>query len=200
MKKSLKTASQDYFDNQKLTDAQFNALEALVSAQTQSQPVKTISRRRIFTAAASLCGIAIMLSWFFLPSAQAPMSYKIATEAAKNHIYLKPLEVQSANFKTVSGYFELLDFSPVTSTVFDSFGYAMKGGRYCSIQTVTAAQLRYLDNKGNPITLFEVGYDPDRFGELPSIERGQQPIEHTVKGLAVKLWVEKDVLMVSVKQ
>ncbi|MFT4799487.1 MAG: hypothetical protein ACI9B8_002041 [Sulfitobacter sp.] len=69
----------------------------------------------------------------------------IAAEVAKNHINMKPLEVQTGKLNELKDYFTELDFSPVQSSHF-SAGQLI-GARYCSVQGVTAAQLRYDPNQ-----------------------------------------------------
>jgi hypothetical protein len=68
------------------------------------------------------------------------------------------------------------------------------GGRYCSIQGVTAAQLRLRDQAGWIRTLYQVPYEVSRFGVLPDIGAGEQPKLTQVRGLTVELWVEKGLL------
>ena len=135
-------------------------------------------------------------------------SYQIAQEAAKNHLTLKPLEVQTQSMDGIRGYFTQLDFSPVQSSVLNQrfllSDQHLLGGRYCSIKGVTAAQLRYNDvlvNKkpGNQlVTLYQVPYDPEIYGDIPSDK--DAPTVVNVKGLSVSLWVEKGLLMVLTSQ
>ena len=74
----------------------------------------------------------------------------------------------------------------------------LQGGRYGSIQGVTAAQLRYSLGEDEVSTLYEVGYDPGTFGPIPDLDQGQRPEQLLVRGLKVTLWVEKGLLMVLV--
>jgi len=59
----------------------------------------------------------------------------------------------------------------------------LQGGRYCSIQGVTAAQLRYSLGEDEVSTLYEVGYDPGTFGPIPDLDQGQRPEQLLVRGL-----------------
>lgn len=200
MKKSLKAASQSYFESKSLSEEQFSALEDLMpSEEPVAKVIPSLSRRRWLIGAA-MVGFSAGLGLFFYPQDQSPLSYQIAKEVAKNHINLKPLEVHSTNFEVVSRYFQLLDFAPLPSHYLQQFGYAMTGGRYCSIRSITAAQLRYQDSAGQPVSLFEVGYHPQHFGSLPDVGKNEVPLLHVVKGLTVQIWVERNVLMASVSQ
>lgn len=125
---------------------------------------------------------------------QALMVAAIAEEVAKNHIKMKPLEVKSSALVDLQRYFDLLDFSPIRSGIAFT-DKLLLGGRYCSIQGVTAAQLRYQTDESKS-TLYEVVYDGAVFGKLPNIDHGEVPIEHYSRGVAVKIWVEKGLLLV----
>jgi len=151
------------------------------------------------------------------PQRQQQMVASIAFEVTKNHIKLKPLEVTSQDFNTVRNYFTQLDFSPQLSLHFPqltSTVLTMAGGRYCSIQSETAAQLRYRSSpepsaagpsntEPSPTekwsTLYQTQYSKNTFGQLPHIEQGQAPIETYSRGLKVNIWVERQLLMVSVE-
>ncbi len=130
-------------------------------------------------------------------SEQAGVVEAISQEVAKNHIKMKPLEVRSSKLSEVQRYFTMLDFSPIESTLrFADQAHALLGARYCSIRGVTAAQLRYQAGSGLS-TLYEVPYDAALFGDLPNIDRGDEPIQSYSKGVSVKIWVEKGLLLVS---
>lgn len=180
--------------------------------------------------AASIIATAILSSAWLIPSlhlteptllssspsssstlSQKQMIAAIANEVTKNHIKLKPLEVISHDFNRVRDYFTQLDFAPQLSSHFpqlSSSALTMTGGRYCSIQSETAAQLRYqtaADIKSGTTaepswsTLYQTQYKPDTFGPLPQIERGESAIETYSRGLKVNIWVERQLLMVSVE-
>ncbi|MCL1050337.1 hypothetical protein L2755_11960 [Shewanella abyssi] len=127
------------------------------------------------------------------------MSWKIANEVALNHVKMKPLEVQTQQLSELRAYFTQLDFTPVNSSFLNNSASKMLGGRYCSIQGLTAAQIRFSDNDKQLVTLYEVQYDPSLYGVLPILERGEQPTELVVRGVAVSIWVEKGLLMATAR-
>lgn len=127
------------------------------------------------------------------------MGWKIADEVARNHVKMKPLEVQTQNLNQLREYFTQLDFTLVNSSLLDNSASKMLGGRYCSIQGLTAAQIRFKQDNGAPVTLYEVQYDPSLYGELPVLEQGQQPIEQVVRGVEVSIWIEKGLLMATAR-
>ncbi len=166
----------------------------------------------LLAAAASMLLIALALQFYpyiwWKTESNSPLdhqpslvpqtvSWNIADEVAKNHIKAKPLEVQAQNLAQLRGYFTELDFTIVSSSRL-SPNSLMLGGRYCSIQGLTAAQIRFIDQE-QAVTLYEVQYDKALYGELPVIEADQQPIEHIVRGVAVAIWVEKGLLMASAR-
>lgn len=150
----------------------------------------------------SIAGILLVLgiSTFFLNQQlqHQQMIYEIAQETAKNHLKMKPLEVKSGGLFDVRAYFGALDFSPVSSSIItqqDTF--SLIGGRYCSIQGETAAQLRYINPEGEYKTLFETAYDKQKFQGLPNVDEGGNPILIQTQGIEVQIWIEKGLVMVS---
>lgn len=138
--------------------------------------------------------LVFMLSVNFYPGSRG-ISWKIADEVAMNHIKMKPMELKSDRLAPLRDYFTQLDFSVVRSELLAKQNYTMLGGRYCSIQGVSAAQLRYRTDNGRKVTLYEVAYDPKLYGDIPKIEQGEAPLSIDVKGVSVSLWVEKGLLM-----
>ena len=124
-----------------------------------------------------------------------PVAERIAQEVASNHLKLKPLEVQAADMDAIRTYFGELDFVPVDSELLASAEAELIGGRYCSIQGVTAAQLRVRGREGEGLsTLYQAPYQPDRHGDLPRLGQGETPLTLWAQGLPVRIWVEKGVL------
>lgn len=157
--------------------------------------------------AASLLLLVMGLWWqfpdFFSRGETGDSVREIAMEVVKNHLKLKPLEVETSSMVEVQHFFNQLDFLPQRSTTlaqrFLLGDGAMLGGRYCSIKGVTAAQLRYRGSTKEISTLYEVGYDPLVFGVIPDVIAGEVPLDIVVKGLQVSLWKEQGLLMVLVQ-
>ncbi len=126
---------------------------------------------------------------------------RIADEVATNHLKMKPLEVEGFEIAEVQGHFSKLDFVPYSAEpLAKNVQIALAGGRYCSIQGVKAAQLRYNDTKGDYVTLFEAAYSAVLFEELPHIDKGEAPVVTYTKGIKVSMWVEKGIVMVSTEK
>lgn len=123
------------------------------------------------------------------------MRERIATEVAKNHIKLKPLEIETNSIEDIRSYFNKLDFIPINSKLVNQFGLELIGGRYCSLQGITAAQLRVREPGSTTVqTLYQTEYRKDIFEDMPKLEEGDEPVDIYIKGIKVKIWVEKGLL------
>ncbi|MGB5297494.1 MAG: hypothetical protein WBN48_02050, partial [Thiogranum sp.] len=81
------------------------------------------------------------------------------------------------------------------SQLLASSNLELLGGRYCSIQSVPAAQLPVSAlHKPGLQTLHQSEYRKDVVGPLPVLENGDVPVEVNVKGFTVRIWVEKGLL------
>jgi hypothetical protein len=126
------------------------------------------------------------------PLDDVPMTERIAVEVAHNHIKLKPLDVETDSMERIRRYFTDLEFVPVKSQLLASSNLELLGGRYCSVQSVPAAQLRVSAADNNSLqTLYQSEYRKDVFGPLPVLENGGVPVVVNVKGISVRIWVEK---------
>lgn len=197
---SLKQAIKNQMDGIELSASQLDNLMQIqesTNANTfesaaKGQPSKKFTN---FYAAVATILITIAIGFIFSIS-NTPIAEKIALEVSGNHLKLKPLEVKSGQLEDLDSYFTLLDFKLVTTGILKNTNWTLLGARYCTIQGHTAAQLR-LKNKttGATETLYQSPYYHDEFGSLPVLENNQKPIESFAKGVSVKIWVEKGVLL-----
>ncbi len=206
MDTSFKQSAKQFIEQQRLDSEQLAKFEHLLAghmaeeSSTADHLIQTgdVSRpkmrlRSYMALAASLI-LILTLSLNFYPREPA-MSWKIADEVAMNHINMKPLEINAQRIEPIREYFTELDFSVVSSNLFSKQNNLLLGARYCSIQGVSAAQIRYQTDTGNKVTLYEVGYDAKLYGELPKPESGEQALEIYVRGVRVSIWIEKGLLM-----
>ncbi|QFU24955.1 hypothetical protein FM038_024415 [Shewanella eurypsychrophilus] len=216
---SFKHSAKTFMEQESLDEEQLTRFESLLSGQEQgavsdngyvsegiSEPQASIlpeispnykSWYGLSAFAASLV-LVFMLSVNYL-TGTADLSLKIADEVAMNHIKMKPLELKTSSMAPLRDYFTELDFSVVGSRLLSKQNNTMLGGRYCSIQGVAAAQIRYETATGQKVTLYEVGYDAQHYGDIPRIDQGELPLSIDVKGINVSLWVEKGLLMAAVQ-
>jgi hypothetical protein len=196
MKQLLKKATKDYFERPQLNEdklAEFEQLLATVPSSNQRRRWRPIS----------VCAVVLLLALGFiliLPSSDVGIQQQIANEVAKNHIKMKPLEVTASTVRELRPFFRELDFVVTPSNYFSARHHTLLGARYCTIQGNTAAQLRFRNSQGEKVTLYEVDYDPGRYGRLPSIEKGESPVTLILKGVQVNIWREKGLLMASVTE
>jgi len=197
MNRPLKQAIRHHFEQRVLSTEQLERLEALMSVNAPGPAGRPIAKSWIGWPAAA--AIAALLAVIMLlapgPVDEIPMTDRIAMEVARNHIKLKPLDVETDNMDGIRRYFTDLEFAPVKSQLLASSNLELLGGRYCSIQSVPAAQLRVsAPDKHGLKTLYQSEYRKEVFGPLPVLENGGVPVEVNVKGITVRIWVEKGLL------
>lgn len=193
-RKKIKETISAHIASKSLSDVQLDALMNLQNASSDAPPInRTVQYRWVASFAAVV--MIMLTSLYFNLSPDLSMDERIGNEVAKNHIKLKPLEVESSSIDVLRSYFTELDFTPIESSLIKPLDKTLLGGRYCSIQGVTAAQLRLKDNKtGKVQSLYQTIYTPDVFKNLPRLEEGQAPITIYSGGLEVDIWVEKGLL------
>lgn len=196
MKNTLDKAIQEHVEKPSLTTEQIDGLldmqDAVLVEQTAAE--KAV-RKRWLAACAALLMCVISWGVFKWGVSEQSLEHRIAKEVISNHLKLKPLDVQTTSIVQARQYFTQLDFSVIKPTqMIASADTDLIGGRYCSIQGETAAQLRYQDNTASLATLYQVAYDASKFGSLKT------PNTQVMDGLRVRTWIEKGVLLVSVSE
>lgn len=197
MKKLFKNSIQEKFENVQLNAEQLEALNRL-QTDNSTQVIEQKTRRHWLMLASAVVVLMFVLG-FLIPDMIKPSNDnlidEIAAEVVKNHLHRKPLEVKTAKIDGIRSYFTRLDFEPISSRYLSERNLSLLGGRYCSIQGITAAQLRFKAfGKDDVNTLYQVGYDPAVFKLLPDYDQKQEPITRYSKGIKVTIWVEKGVL------
>ena len=189
MKQKLKTSVKNYVESKQLSEQQLDDLTNLIGAPNKS----SIWPR----AVAAIAVVAIVVGLILQASKHnaAEVSLLIAEEVVHNHLKMKPLEVNSQSLHDLRGYFSQLDFPLRDSKIITSTKLKLLGGRYCSIQGITAAQLRLQDEQtGDLETLYQAPYNKKLFQELPNLQEGKEPVRHYINGIGVDIWIEKGIL------
>jgi len=190
MNRPLKQSVREHIEAHTLDEAQLHKLELL---GTQAEPTTGRSVPRYWFAIAGAAA-AFLLAFFLTPLLveQGDVRQRIAMEVASNHVKLKPLEVETSRMDGIRNYFNKLDFIPVNSQLVSETGLELIGGRYCSLQGITAAQLRVRKPDSDAVqTLYQAEYREDVFDALPVLEQGDEPVDVYAKGIKVRIWVEK---------
>ena len=194
MKRDLKNSVKSYVESKQLSDEQLDNLMGVVNAQTDAAPKRSSPMLRI-VAVMTLILIAVGILWNVGFKQQSEISILIAEEVVRNHLKMKPLEVTSHSLQDMRVYFNKLDFALRDSGLNASNNLQLLGGRYCSIQGLTAAQLRMKNQEtGELETLYEAPYNNDLFKGLPNLQEGQTPKRHYINGIGVDIWVDKGIL------
>jgi hypothetical protein len=193
MNRPLKQSVRDHIELYTLDDEQLQKLESL-----GGQPAPA-TRRPVSVYGFAFAGAvaAFLLAFFLAPLLVETddVRERIAMEVAANHIKLKPLEVETRSIEGIRDYFNKLDFIPVSSKLVSDAGLELIGGRYCSLQGISAAQLRVRKPGSNTVqTLYQTEYRKDVFDSMPVLEQGHEPVDIYVKGIKVSIWVEKGLL------
>ncbi len=198
MTKPLKDAINQKMTRHSLSADQLSRLHDKIEGASTAQPSSTINRFKLAGMMAGIFVIALSVG-LLLPSGKDSqhenMAQQIANEVVKNHLHLKPLEVHTNTLDGLVHYFKQLDFLLRPSRQVSNFSDTLLGGRYCSLQGITAAQLRLRNPHNKQMdTLYQAEYRKKIFGDLPDIDKHQPPLEAWAKGIKVKIWVEKGVL------
>jgi len=193
-KKPLRQQLQQHIDQVQLNDSQYAALESLMDQGVDDRRVgRSLWGSLAVVGMFLVAAVTLFMVSQFSNNSIENMPQLIAEEVVSNHLHLKPLEVKTASINTVRGYFTKLNFMPVESSLQALNNLQLIGGRYCSLQGITAAQLRMKQGQ-NLQTLYQTEYLPEVFGKLPRLEKGEMPVIAFAKGIQVKVWVEKGLL------
>lgn len=188
---SFKQAVQHHIDEVNLSEGQLNQLKAIMDTSDE-----TDTQNKLWFGWLSIATVAVFFLMFtvstWVVDQPTNMVQRIAEEVVHNHLKLKPLEVKTDSIDGVRQYFSKLDFMPIDSALVNDPSLSLIGGRYCSLQGLTAAQLRLKEDTNKTIqTFYQTEYREEVFGYLPHISQGEKPVETYVKGIKVKIWVEK---------
>lgn len=198
MKKSLNQSIKTKMSQHTLSTKQLMELQQRIQSNKVKPATNQLSRFKLAGLLAAVFFTALFTA-MLLPRMdiveKESMVQLIANEVVKNHLNLKPLEVHTNNIDGLIHYFTQLDFLLRPSREVSEFKSTLIGGRYCSLQGITAAQLRLktpTSRKAN--TLYQTEYRKDVFGSLPDLDQNQKPLLAWAKGIKVRVWVEKGIL------
>ncbi len=196
MKQPLKQQVKQQFEKIELNTQQLRTLEALTNSEEQTFNVsKHFFNSKLLPATVFIIAITAvftLLQWQTTSNKNIPEL--IAKEVVKNHLKLKPMEVKADTINSIKGYFSKLEFMPVDSRIVNQQDMQLLGGRYCSLQGITAAQFR-MKHGQHTETLYQTQYLPEVFGAIPQLDKGEEPLAVFAKGIKVVIWVEKDLLL-----
>ncbi len=205
--KPLKQAVRDHVEAASLDEEQLAAFERMLSESSTNAVASSDTSgdppaRRVLPFALAAAALAIVLGGVIWGSRGAdgvkPGAYDaIAREVARNHLKLKPLEVQADRLSDARPFFATLSIRvPDASVVVDGQPWKLQGGRHCSIQGEDAAQMRYTDAaSGEVVSVYMAPYVPESVGSIPDVGKGESPVKVQADGVDVWIWVERGVLL-----
>ena len=161
---SFKQAVQHHIDEVNLSEGQLNQLKALMDTSDE-----TDTQNKLWFGWLSIATVAVFFLMFtvstWVVDQPTNMVQRIAEEVVHNHLKLKPLEVKTDSIDGVRQYFSKLDFMPIDSALVNDPSLSLIGGRYCSLQGLTAAQLRLKEDTNKTIqTFYQTEYREEVFG------------------------------------
>jgi hypothetical protein len=168
----------EYYAAQRLPDARVAKL--LSPAEIAAMPALWWRRPQWLAAAAA---VALLVGGAaFLWRAPVRMSARVVAEVAHNHLKGDAPEVRGDNFAVIEGSLAKLDFPLAPSAAHPLPGrLALVGGRYCSVQSEPAAQIRLLEPDGHPCTLYVARSTGNRLASV-------RPGEYEAEGVRVRIW------------
>ena len=183
----------EYYEGHRLSDDTRARLKALLRS---GKPARSASRWWWIKAGIAAGFIIIATAtalWLAVFSGSSPESPQaiastIARSAAEGHNERQELEFRVSRTAELRRVMKSLDFTPVEPEMMAGMNMRVVGARYTTIEGVIAAQILYLDPKGEPCTLY-LARPIEKLARVPNGE-------HDVDGLRVSVWREKGLLMV----
>ena len=203
MQKPLKQVVRDRFDDIELSEAQLDELAAKLAVGEPASPAKKPAWLRLPAVAAAVVVLAIggvIGTQVYQSHQDQVLLQAIAVEVADNHLKLKPLEVEGSDLPSVLGYFTDLDFQLLASPrITGNAGDRLLGGRYCSIQSIDAAQLRVVAVDGTLSTWYEATLPAGKLRRIPDMDAGERPARFMERGVDIRIWQESGVVFAEAK-
>ena len=183
----------EYYQGKRLSD---DARERLKAALRSGAPARPVSRWwwiRAGVAAGFIIAAtaaALWLAVFKVSSPESPQAIAatVAQCAAEGHNDRQELEFRVRQTADLRRVMKSLDFAPVEPEMMARMNMRVVGARYTTLEGVIAAQIVYLDPKGEPCTLY-LARPVEKLAQIPAGD-------HDIDGLRVSVWREKGLVMV----
>jgi hypothetical protein len=166
----------------------YYATQALPEERVQSivQLSRTVSPSRRLTWAVGAMAAAILLAGVLFVMnrpVQSNLTQRVMVEIAKNHSKKLQPEFVTGNYQELQAQLSRVEFSILPPGGFLRSGFSLEGGRYCSVQSELAAQLKLQESaSGEACTLYVAEATPP----LAQIKPGTQVVD----GVRVQVWIE----------
>ncbi len=179
----LKQGIAELFSEQSLDAAQLRQLRA---AADQGLPQRPDRRRWLGAAAVLVAGAGVGI-WATRRSSGEQNLMAMAEEIAYNHLSYRTVDVAGSSIAELRPAFASLGFSLLDAPADPVLeGAELVGGRFCSVASVPAVQLRYRSADGD-VTLCQARFDPVRHREAPDMAVTAAPATVHARGMRVSL-------------
>ena len=168
----IDTQIKEYYQKQTLPEENLQAMQPPEDMPQSSQWPWLLP-----LAAAAVALLAIVI---WKPSS---LPQAVAAEIAKNHTAQLAMEISSSDYQEVAAQLDQIDFSLTPPGGVFSRQFTLIGGRYCSIQTELAAQLRVQENATGKMHTLYITPLTDDFSALKETTQA-------IKKVKVRLWTE----------
>ncbi len=179
----LKQGIAELFSEHSLDATQLRQLRATADQGLPQQP----HRRRWLSAAAVLVAGTGLGIWATRRGPGEQNLMLMADEVAYNHLTYRTVDVEGSSIAALRPAFASLGFS-LLDAPFDPVleGAELIGGRFCTVASVPAVQLRYRAAEGD-VTLCQARFDPVRHREAPDMAVAAAPAVLHARGMRVSL-------------
>lgn len=194
---ALKDGVVELFEDVQLDRERLQHLRALApgneASETGNGRPAVLSRRRWLTMAASLAAVGTLGLWASRRETYTGHIQMLADEVAYNHLVHGAaaggkLDASGSTLDVLRPTFASIGFALQDATADTALTDAtLLGGRFCSVMTAAAVQLRYTSPRGE-VSVCQTRFDPMRHGDVPdlAVARGEPVVLHT-RGVRVSL-------------
>lgn len=183
----------EYYDRQHLSEESRDRIKGLLQKPQRRRGASGWWWARTGVAAAFVLFVTAAALWLAVLKGNAPKSPQEITaavmrHAAEGHNQQQELDFRAARAADLRQAMKSLDFTPVEPAMMRSMDMRLVGARYTTMEGVMAAQILYLDPKGEPCTLYQAQ-------PVDSLARLSES-ETVIDGVRVNVWREKGLVMV----
>ena len=183
----LKQALKQQFKATKLSKDELDSLRKIGQRQTPFVQ-KYFGWYSGWLTAACLSLVLIFTSMDWFTGRDDDLIARVSQEVSTNHIYVKPLDFQFASFSQAAQLFDRLDFNPSLSDHLPD-GFALEGGRYCTLQGQIALLLQFANGEGERLTYY-LTKDTQTFELITENDL----LETKESGVQIQIWRAKGIV------
>ena len=166
----IDTQIKEYYQKQTLPEENLRALQPPVDSPAP--------RPWLLPFAAAAAVVLAIFLW-----KPADLTQAVVTEIAKNHSAQLAMEIRTSDYREIAVALDQIQFPLMPPDEDFRRQYTLVGGRYCSIRTKLAAQLRLRKNATGQMHTLYITLLTEELRALPETTQ-------TIDGIQVRLWNE----------